>query len=637
MDIFLSFSDLSFFQSFFVSELSQRLDKWIVANFEGIPFSAVHKAFRKGLIRVDGQKITCDKKVRKGQEVQIHKGWMQRISQIQDPLAPLSADWQERVQKWILWENEDFLVLNKPVGIASQGGTGQTLSLDVLLSRLYGRKIRLVHRLDREVGGVMLMAKTPQAATELTQMFARQEVQKAYWALVHGTPDFQETTINTPLQPVKYGMAVALHSDKDSLAAKTICQVKEVGQKPCAWAWLIVKPVTGRKHQIRVHLASLDLPLWGDKLYGFQDDTTPLRLHCAELCFNHKGQPFHFQCPTEKSFFDCIQQKESLFSTFTSFLRSSMKNISLQSAVEQDPSVPVAEEALDNETENTTAEEALENDTENTSNEDAESATAENTLGEDEEAPLDEEEERKRQKRLDWTMPGERRARRSDESDKKSDYFSKDNPSRRSSGAPFKRRSFEVSDRQDEDSTSANKKRGDSRPDSEREGRGYDRQRSSSDRPARPQGDRPWTPRPPRSDSRREGGSYGGGQGGGYGRGPSDRPARPQGDRPWAPRPPRSDSRREGGSYGGGQGGGYGRGSSDRPARPQGDRPWAPRPPRSDSRREGGSYGGGQGGGYGRGSSDRPARPQGDRPWAPRGPRSDSRGPSKPSFPKKKF
>ena len=601
----MSFSDLSFFQSFFVSDLSQRLDKWIVANFEGIPFSAVHKAFRKGLIRVDGQKVTCDKKVRKGQEVQVHQGWMQRISQIQDPLAPLSADWQERVQKWILWENEDFLVLNKPVGIASQGGTGQTLSLDVLLSRLYGRKIRLVHRLDREVGGVMLMAKTPQAATELTQMFARQEVQKVYWALVHGSPDFQETTINTPLQPVKYGMAVALHSDADSLVAKTMCQVKEVGQNPCSWAWLIVQPVTGRKHQIRVHLASLELPLWGDKLYGLQDDTTPLRLHCAELCFNHKGQPFHFQCPTEKTFFDCVQQKESLFSTFTSFLRSSMKNISLQSAVEQDPSVPVAEEALDNETENKTAEEALDNDTENTSNEDAESTTAENTLGEDAQAPLDEEEERKRQKRLDWTMPGERRARRSDESsdgsDEKSDYFSKDNPSRRSSGAPFKRRSFEVSDRQDEDSTSANEERRDPRSDSERDGGGYDGQRSSSDRPDRPQRDS---------------------------------------SRPWERRGPRSDSRREGGSYGGGQSGGYGRGSSDRPARPQGDRPWTPRPPRSDAgpdRREGGSYGGGQGGGYGRGSSDRPDRPQGDRPWTPRPPRSDSRGPSKPSFPKKKF
>jgi 23S rRNA pseudouridine955/2504/2580 synthase len=203
------------------------------------------------------------------------------------------------IEGLILFEDDDVLVLNKPFGIAVQGGTGTRRHLDGLLAGMadrFGDRPRLVHRLDRDTTGVLLVAKTRDAAAKLGRIFQTRSAAKTYWALVHGVPRPPQGRIEAALVKAagpegdRVRKAEAGEQDKAMHATTHYSVIDRVGQKA---AWVSLKPVTGRQHQLRAHMALINHPIIGDNKY---EDGRPLpaegieprlHLHARRLVIPH--------------------------------------------------------------------------------------------------------------------------------------------------------------------------------------------------------------------------------------------------------------------------------------------------------------------------------------------------------------
>lgn len=298
-------------------EENLRLDKWLLQRWAFLPYEGIQKALRKGYIRLEGIKALGSSRVTAGQHISIDEKWLHALTTLYAPapMAPLPPHWGEKILQWILYEDDDLLVINKPAGIASQGGTGQSLSIDRLLEQ-WGQthrsaRLRLVHRLDKETSGVMLLAKTLACAQHLTEAFRNQRIRKTYWGLVHGVPPQPQGCIDHPLRrhPVKGSLAKMEISMEISpgLTAVTKYRQLAVYQKG-QYAKLALFPYTGRMHQLRVHLQSVGCPLIGDKVYGPPSTWGPLQLHCVGIEFIHQGQPLELKAPPPVPFIELEQQ-----------------------------------------------------------------------------------------------------------------------------------------------------------------------------------------------------------------------------------------------------------------------------------------------------------------------------------------
>ncbi|CAN7382424.1 RluA family pseudouridine synthase [Rhizobium leguminosarum] len=259
-------------------EAGMRLDRWFKVHFPGLGFGPLQKLLRSGQVRVDGGRVKSDARVQPGQTVRVPP--LDVDAKLKSgPIAGKdlkhSTDF-ELLSRMVLHEDEKVIVLNKPPGLAVQGGSGVARHIDQMLEAWTspkGEKPRLVHRLDRDTSGVLVIARTRGAAQKLTAAFRERDTKKTYWALVKGVPRKHEDKISTWLvkEPTIDGdrMRIAKHGEDGADHAVSFYRVLETAAQNLAW--LEMEPYTGRTHQLRVHALHIGHPIIGDPKYFDED------------------------------------------------------------------------------------------------------------------------------------------------------------------------------------------------------------------------------------------------------------------------------------------------------------------------------------------------------------------------------
>ena len=252
-------------------EANMRVDRFLEARFPGLSFSHIQRIVRKGQLRVNGKRADSKDRLEAGQSVRIPPLKLD-AAKVEGSFSEAAKKTHDALKGMILFEDDDVMVLNKPAGLAVQGGSGITRHVDQMLETMRdakGQRPRLVHRLDRETSGCLLVAKTRFAATALTGSFRHRSARKIYWALVAGVPKPKQGRISTYLAKEESEddsiMRVAAHGDEGASHAVTYYAVVETSATKLAWVSL--KPVTGRTHQLRAHMAHIDHAIVGDPKY----------------------------------------------------------------------------------------------------------------------------------------------------------------------------------------------------------------------------------------------------------------------------------------------------------------------------------------------------------------------------------
>jgi 23S rRNA pseudouridine955/2504/2580 synthase len=251
-------------------EAGMRVDRFVEARFPGLSFSHIQRIIRKGELRVNGKRAQPRQRLEAGQAVRIPPLRLEPRPPARD--AKTGSETCDFLKSITLYEDADVLVLNKPMGLAVQGGSGTTRHLDGMLEALrdaHGQRPRLVHRLDKDTAGCLLVAKTRFAAAALAKTFRSRSARKIYWALVAGVPKPRQGRISTFLAKETRAddsfMRVARHGEEGASHAVTYYAVIDTAARQLAW--LSLKPVTGRTHQLRAHLAHIGHPIVGDPKY----------------------------------------------------------------------------------------------------------------------------------------------------------------------------------------------------------------------------------------------------------------------------------------------------------------------------------------------------------------------------------
>lgn len=297
-------------------EAGMRLDRWFRDKFPDLSFGHLQKLIRSGQVRVDGGRVKTNTRLEPGQAVRIPPMAIARTNETADRPADERGETTGRqatqvqpkrkpvgdaaaLRAVLLHEDDQVYVFNKPPGLAVQGGSGLTRHVDGMLEALRdrkGQKPRLVHRLDRDTSGVLVVARTRLAAQKLAAAFRRRTTRKIYWALVKGVPKPPQGRISTWLArgagEDSERMRVTRHGGDDANHAVSLYSVVEkAGQKV---AWLSMRPVTGRTHQLRAHAAHMGHPIVGDAKYFDNEDwqlpggiQNKLHLHARRIVMPH--------------------------------------------------------------------------------------------------------------------------------------------------------------------------------------------------------------------------------------------------------------------------------------------------------------------------------------------------------------
>jgi 23S rRNA pseudouridine955/2504/2580 synthase len=274
-----------------------RLDRWLRRKFEGVTQGQIEKSVRRGEIRVDGGRAKSNTRLKAGQIVRVPPFQARPEDDRPAHTAPgrISQADADMIRALVLYEDGEIIVLNKPAGLAVQGGTGAYRHVDGLSRALVAdgeEKPRLVHRLDRDTTGVLVLAKSIPAANALGKLFKSRDLEKIYWAVVLGVPHPLNGEVRSWMVKAagpgdeKEKMRLSQHGEKGAVHAVT--QYSVVAQAGPKAAWVALKPETGRTHQLRFHMAEIGCAIVGDRKYTC-DRPTPgglgsgLHLHARAL------------------------------------------------------------------------------------------------------------------------------------------------------------------------------------------------------------------------------------------------------------------------------------------------------------------------------------------------------------------
>ncbi len=281
-------------------EVDMRLDRWFKVHYPQVTFAYLNKLTRTGQVRVGAGRCKTNSRLKEGDEIRIPPLAFDRRP-ADAPAAdvkPLTKEERRFFDSMVIHEDQDIYVLNKPSGFAVQGGSKTFQHLDGLLMGLgadKGERPLLVHRLDRDTSGVIVVAKRRAVAASLGKLFATRLVKKTYWAIVKGVPHPPQGKIDVALIKAKGPEGDRMRASKqgeedDEQRAVTSYNVIDKASKVAAW--LSLKPLTGRQHQLRAHAAHIGTPILGDNKYG-GDLGMPdgienrLHLHARRLVFPH--------------------------------------------------------------------------------------------------------------------------------------------------------------------------------------------------------------------------------------------------------------------------------------------------------------------------------------------------------------
>jgi len=251
------------------AEAGQRLDRWFKRRYPALSHGRLEKLLRTGQVCLDGGRAKASVRIEAGQTIRIPPMDLSVPAPLADRPRISDAD-RKMLESAVLHMDEDVIALNKPPGLPVQGGSGQTRHLDGMLDVLKfdaAERPKLVHRLDKDTSGVLLLARSRRAAAFLTGAFRSKTTRKIYWAFVSGVPEMPAGKIKLALAklPGEQGDMVMADEDEGKQAITYYRTIEHFGKRA---AWLAMMPLTGRMHQLRVHAAEMGTPIVGDGKYG---------------------------------------------------------------------------------------------------------------------------------------------------------------------------------------------------------------------------------------------------------------------------------------------------------------------------------------------------------------------------------